>query len=558
MSPIAHARELATSLLAQPRHATLLGSPTTCTHGESCIGTTVPAFAFSIRVSSRATIRPQSDVLAWEWIPVVHLMSGLSAHPSLYAAARDALASDAERHACSDDWLPSSAAVDINRARRQSAPPGARNRRRSNRRQPPPPPPISSPPSKRQQRVSPPHLVALPPCIERWHRRLGVCSISSPAVVASTVGVLPKSTARVVAAAEREAVNAFLDLQSTGDGQVAFDKEILETLVRRARNRALARGSNRVTPRDVKEAAQTIAEHRRSGVPLSSPAEELPIHYHELIEKLAAVREGDARSQLPGEAKPRVLVIGETSGVVASMFAEAGIEVCTCDLGPSTRDDIPHFQGDARYIQDLGWDLVIAHPPCTYLSNAGVQWLHTEEGRWDRMHEAVETFRRIRAAKARFVVVEQPKLHRYAREALGGLRATQYVHPWQHGTGHTKPTGLYISGGLPPLEPTCVVPGRIHALAKLPPSPHRGELRSRTYLGVAAAMALQWAPVLREALAADYEPQIPLRAPIAEWINRAANAADAASAATSSTRHVSVIAEGLLYRARTCAYLSRR
>ena len=79
------------------------------------------------------------------------------------------------------------------------------------------------------------------------------------------------------------------------------------------------------------------------------------------------------------------------------MFATAGADVATCDLqsraSTEVTNGIPHFQGDAALIQDLGWDLAICHPPCVYLSNAGVQYLHTEEGRYDRMLEAVEQFR---------------------------------------------------------------------------------------------------------------------------------------------------------------------
>ena len=84
-----------------------------------------------------------------------------------------------------------------------------------------------------------------------------------------------------------------------------------------------------------------------------------------------------------------------------------------------TTPDTPHFQGDASHIQDLGWDLVICHPPCTYLSNAGVQYLHTEPGRFDRMLEGVAQFKSQHATKAPFVCLEQPKIHGYARQELG-------------------------------------------------------------------------------------------------------------------------------------------
>ena len=119
--------------------------------------------------------------------------------------------------------------------------------------------------------------------------------------------------------------------------------------------------------------------------------------------------------------------VGETSGTISRMFREAGADVATCDLNPSASDspDTPHFQGDASHIQDLGWDLVICHPPCTYLSNAGVQYLHTEPGRFDRMLEGVAEFKSQHATKAPFVCLEQPKIHGYARQELGGLQTTQ-------------------------------------------------------------------------------------------------------------------------------------
>ena len=143
----------------------------------------------------------------------------------------------------------------------------------------------------------------------------------------------------------------------------------------------------------------------------------------------------------------------------------------------------------------MGFDLVIAHPPCTYLSNSGLCWLYSEPGRVDHMIDAAGQYRRMRAARAPFVATENPKMHRHARSLIGGA-FSQYVHPWQHGTGHTKPTGLELRG-LPPLVPTRVVAGREHAMANLSSGPDRGQRRSRTYVGIAAAMALQWMPTAR-------------------------------------------------------------
>ena len=301
--------------------------------------------------------------------------------------------------------------------------------------------------------------------------------------------------ARTVAAA------SFADMQRLTNGDVQFDQHLLDRLVHASCDRARSRGTLTVTARDVREAAQTLIEtRRRSDAKDDSPADAIPEHYDTILRQLRSLREDTDTTKLGGGSSraARVLIVGETSGTISRMFREAGADVATCDLNPSASDspDTPHFQGDASHIQDLGWDLVICHPPCTYLSNAGVQYLHTEPGRFDRMLEGVAQFKSQHATKAPFVCLEQPKIHGYARQELGGLQPTQYIHPWQHGTGQTKPTALYLSESLPPLIPTHVVPGRERALARLPNSVTRGDRRSRTFLGIAAAMALQWTPLI--------------------------------------------------------------
>jgi hypothetical protein len=280
------------------------------------------------------------------------------------------------------------------------------------------------------------------------------------------------------------------------DVQVSLDPNLVERLVSDARCIARSRGGHSVTARDFYIAsakAQGLAE-------ADSPAAEIPENYDEVVDTLASIRRG-AQLQLggalqgPSPRAPRVLVIGEVHGTIAGMFARAGADVATCDLKPSaTADEIPHFQGDYVHIADLGWDLVIAHPPCTYLSNAGGMWLKRDPGRFEHVLSNVNTFRQMYSTRAPFVAVENTKMHRVARTMVG-VSATQYVHPWQHGTGHTKATGLYLRN-LPPIQPTCVVSGRLHAMARLPPSPDRSSARSRTYIGIAAAMAVQWMPVL--------------------------------------------------------------
>ena len=125
------------------------------------------------------------------------------------------------------------------------------------------------------------------------------------------------------------------------------------------------------------------------------------------------------------------------------MFQAAGADVATCDYKPTETPHIPHYMGDAAHVQDLGWDLVIAHPPCTYLSHAGISWLYKDPERWAQLIDNAAVFRRMHAAKAPFVAVENTKHHRFGRR-LVGASPDQYVHPWQHGTGHTKPVALFL------------------------------------------------------------------------------------------------------------------
>ena len=289
-------------------------------------------------------------------------------------------------------------------------------------------------------------------------------------------------------------VNTALASQAEPRGE---QPAVLERIVADARRRARVRGSNVVTARDVRDAAAR-AVSSDALLPNSSPADTDPEHIDEVVESLTQLRH--RALNLSGGRQVRVLVIGETGTdegqppAVATAFQRAGADVATCDLKPSSSKSIPHFQGDASLIQDLGWDLVIGHPPCTYLANSGVVWLYKDADRWDRLLENAALFRRIQAANAPFVAVENSKMHRFAR-ALVQSEPTQYVHPWQHGHGHTKPTALHLRN-LPPLKPSCVVDGRDHALAKLPPTTDRAALRSRTYPGIAAAMAVQWMPVL--------------------------------------------------------------
>jgi hypothetical protein len=282
------------------------------------------------------------------------------------------------------------------------------------------------------------------------------------------------------------------------------DAAYMERIVAGSRRRAYARGSTRVTPRDVAAEAEFAARPPRE--PKASPAAVLPEHYDEITKVLADLAALILSHREAGMPQPRVLIIGERHGVIASLMTMAGADVATCDLSETTTPHIPHFKGDGKWIRDLGWDLVINHPPCVYLSNAGLTWLHREPGRYGLMVEAAAQYRHMRSASAPFVITENPKMHGPAKRLTGRTDA-QYVHPWQHGTGHTKPTGLEVTTredalkyAFPPLQPTCVVPGREHAMANLPEKPERADQRGQTYVGIGAAMVIQWLPRVVEYL----------------------------------------------------------
>ena len=197
----------------------------------------------------------------------------------------------------------------------------------------------------------------------------------------------------------------------------------------------------------------------------------------------------------------RVLIACEYSGVVRDAFIRKGHDAMSCDILP-TESPGPHYQGSALDLLSEPYDLVIAHPPCTYLANSGVQYLHTREGRWEQMLEGADFFWSMFQFNCPRIAVENPVQHRYAIEAHGMGKPTQYVEPWQHGHTQSKKTGLWLVG-LPPLRPTNVVYDQMMTLPKSERMPlwwgsgsgsglRQGHVRSKTFLGIAGAMADQW------------------------------------------------------------------
>lgn len=171
-----------------------------------------------------------------------------------------------------------------------------------------------------------------------------------------------------------------------------------------------------------------------------------------------------------------------------------GHAAVSCDLVPSASPG-PHIIGDAATVVQQGWDLVIGHPPCTYLANSGVRWLKSEGSidrpRLEKLIEGAAFFRRMLTANARHVAVENPIIHRWAKELCGVGRPDQVIQPWQFGHGETKATCLWLRN-LPPLRATNIVAGREARVHRMPPSPDRAAKRSETYKGIAEAMAAQW------------------------------------------------------------------
>jgi hypothetical protein len=184
----------------------------------------------------------------------------------------------------------------------------------------------------------------------------------------------------------------------------------------------------------------------------------------------------------------KILVACEYSGTVRDAFTEKGHESWSCDILPS---DTPgnHYQGDVRDILYSDWDMMIAHPPCTRLCNSGVCWLE-KRNLWDDMRKGAEFFRLFLDAPIPMIAVENPIPHKYALEIIG-RKYDQVIQPYFFGHGETKATCLWLKG-LPPLMSTVIDQGREQRLHKLPPSPDRAKLRSKTYDGIAKAMAEQW------------------------------------------------------------------
>ncbi len=179
----------------------------------------------------------------------------------------------------------------------------------------------------------------------------------------------------------------------------------------------------------------------------------------------------------------KILIACEYSGIVRDAFLEKGHDAISCDILP-TDSTGPHYQGNVMDIIGNGWDLMIAHPPCTHLAVSGARWFK------DKQVEQIEALNFVKillGAPINKIALENP----VSIISSKIRKPDQIIQPWMFGHGETKATCLWLKN-LPLLKPTNIVAGREQRIHKLPPSKDRWKLRSTTFKGIAKAMADQW------------------------------------------------------------------
>ena len=219
------------------------------------------------------------------------------------------------------------------------------------------------------------------------------------------------------------------------------------------------------------------------------------------------------------QSKPSAIVACEFSGVVRSAFEAQGFDAWSCDLLPTEKTG-KHYQGDifdamspTGFFGERHFDLLIAHPDCTYLCSSGLHWNSRRPGRAQLTEEALQFVADIWSLPVHFKCLENPQGCISTR--LSAMPKPQYIQPWQFGEDASKKTGLWLDN-LPPLAPTKVVPGRIvvcngkeaerwanqtdSGQNRIRPSSDRWKERARTYEGIAKAMARQWGGFIKKAL----------------------------------------------------------
>lgn len=194
-----------------------------------------------------------------------------------------------------------------------------------------------------------------------------------------------------------------------------------------------------------------------------------------------------------GNFKPlKVLVACEYSGTVRDAFIAEGHDAISCDLLPTEKPG-PHYQGDVFDIINEGFDLMVGHPPCTHLAVSGARWFSEKK---EQQAEALEFVRRLMNVNIRHIAIENP----VSIISSQIRKPDQIIQPWMFGHGETKATCLWLKN-LPKLKPTNIVEGRVQRVWLMPPGPDRWKERSRTFEGIAKAMAKQWGnPVYQTSL----------------------------------------------------------
>lgn len=210
----------------------------------------------------------------------------------------------------------------------------------------------------------------------------------------------------------------------------------------------------------------------------------------------------------------KALVACECSGIFRDALISLGVDAMSCDLKPCERPG-PHYQGDVRDVLGDGWDLLIAHPVCTRLTNAGAKHLYVgmnrengrEPGKWIEMEEGAAFFRMFdRADHIPFRAVENPIPHRWAVKAMG-RPASQYVQPWWFGDPFFKMTGWWLTNlpkwrrqralELAPPRPGTAEHKRWSRVHLMPPGPQRATERSRSHPAMAEHLVRHWVEAIR-------------------------------------------------------------
>lgn len=208
----------------------------------------------------------------------------------------------------------------------------------------------------------------------------------------------------------------------------------------------------------------------------------------------------------------RILIACEESGTVREEFLARGYDAYSCDLQPDRKGSNRHMQCDVREVLDNDWDaIIVAHPPCVSLCNSGVRWLvgdpppgRTRADMQRALEEGAALFSELWNAPCPHVACENPIMHKYAKALIRNFKPAAYVQPWWFGEPAFKATGFHLRN-LPPLVATnkLTPPKRgtaehkaWSAIHHAPPGPERSKFRSKTFKGIAEAIADQWGEVL--------------------------------------------------------------